>query len=92
MPKQGATYDERGNRTSESCFGADGKPCLLKDGFAGWKSTFDERGNMTSQSCFGTDGKPCLNKDAICPVEGHFRRAGKPDKPVLLRHRRQALP
>ena len=30
-----ATYDERGNRTSESFFGTDGKPCLNKDGYAG---------------------------------------------------------
>ena len=32
MPNGSATYDERGNMTSESYFGADGKPCLNKDG------------------------------------------------------------
>ena len=86
-----ATFDERGNQTSKSYFGTDGKPCLNKDGNAGWKATYDERGNQTSQSYFGTDGKPCL-KDGICRMEGHLRRAGKPDKRVLLRHRWQALP
>ena len=29
-------------------FGADGKPCLNKDGYAGVRRTFDERGNQTS--------------------------------------------
>ena len=86
------TFDERGNETSVSYFGTDGKPCLHKDGYAGWKSTFDERGNETSVSYFGTDGKPCLNKDGICRMEGPLRRAGKRDEHVLLRHRRQALP
>ena len=44
--------------TSESYFGTDGKPCLNKDGFAGWKATFDERGNETSRSYFDERGRP----------------------------------
>ena len=80
MPDAKATYDERGNQTSVSYFGTDGKPCLHKDGYAGWKATYDERGNQTSESYFGTDGKPCLNKDGYAGCEGQLRRAGKPDK------------
>ena len=34
MPEWKATFDERGNQTSESYFGTDGKPCLNKDGYA----------------------------------------------------------
>ena len=49
--------------TSESYFGTDGKPCLHKDGNAGWKASYDERGNKTSASYFGIDGKPCRHSD-----------------------------
>ena len=48
-----------------SCFGADGKPCLNVDKFAGWKSLFDERGNETSRAFFGADGKPCCSINRI---------------------------
>ena len=72
-----ATYDERGNQTSESCFGTDGKPCLHKDGYAGWKATFDERGNQTSVSYFGTDGKPCLQQGRVCRMEGSPTTSGE---------------
>ena len=80
-----------GKRDKRFLFGADGKPCLHKDGYAGCKATYDERGNQTSESYFGTDGKPCLHKEGL-PDGRAFRRAGKPDEHVLLRHRRQALP
>ena len=63
-----------------SYFGADGKPCLNKDGYAGWKATYDERGNETSVSYFGTDGKPCLSKDGYAELKAHLRRAGKRDE------------
>ena len=79
-------------RRAESYFGIDGKPCLIKNGYAEMKVTYDERGNQVSQSYFGTDGKPCLHKDGNAGWKARVRRARKRDKPVLLRHRRQALP
>ena len=72
-----------------SYFGIDGKPCLQKTAYAGCKATYDELGNQTSESYFGTDGKPCLNKEGDCRMEGHVRRAGEPNKHVLLRHERR---
>ena len=75
-----------------SYFGTDGKPCLNKDGYAGWKAAFDERGNQTSVSYFGTDGKPCLHKDGYAGWKATFDERGKQDEHVLLRRRRQALP
>ena len=92
MPNGRPTFDERGNETSESYFGADGKPCLNKDGYAGWKATFDERGNQTSESYFGTDGKPCLLKDGYAGWKATYDERGNKTERVLLRHRRQALP
>ena len=76
MPNGRSTYDERGNQTSSSYFGTDGKPCLHKDGYAEWKSTFDERGNETSVSYFGTDGKPCLIQGRVCRMEATFDERG----------------
>ena len=85
-------YDADGNLVEVAYFGIDGKPCASKNGDAGWKVTYDERGNRTSASCFGADGKPCLHKEGYCPVEGPVRPTGIPDKRVLPRDRRQALP
>ena len=41
-----------------SFVGADGNPCLNKDGVAGWEATFDQRGNETSRSYFDQRGRP----------------------------------
>ena len=69
-----ATFDERGNQTSASYFGTDGKPCLNSNGIAGWKATFDERGNQTSMSYFGLKGEPI-----IAPKLGYHRAVTKYD-------------
>jgi len=48
-------------------------------------------GNWTSESYFGVSGMLRLGRDGFRRMEGHLRRAGKPDQRLLLRHPRQAL-
>ena len=62
---------------------ADGKPCLNKDGYAGWKATFDERGNETSVAYFGSGRQALPEQGWLCRMEGPVRRA---------RETRQACP
>ena len=69
-----ATYDERGNKTSGSFFGIDGKPCLNINGIAGWKATYDQRGNESSRSYFGIKGEAI-----IAPKLGYHRAVTKYD-------------
>ena len=71
-----ATYNDRGNMTSQFSFGTDGKPCLNQDGVAGWKATYDERGNKTSVLNCGTDGKPCLSIYGIAETKFTFDERG----------------
>ena len=56
-------------RLASPTSGTDGRPCLYKDGNAGWKATCDERGNKTSESFFGADGKPCLLKHGYAEMK-----------------------
>ncbi|MBP3694708.1 MAG: TIR domain-containing protein, partial [Thermoguttaceae bacterium] len=70
------TYDERGNKTQCEYFGVDGKPCLHKNGYAGWRSTYDERGNETQCEYFGVDGKPCLNKNGYAGWRSTYDERG----------------
>ena len=69
-------YDERGNKISESFFGADDMPCLIVDGNAGWRAVYDQRGNRTSWTFFGIDGKPCLIKAGYAGWKSTFDARG----------------
>ena len=71
-----STFDERGNRTGEFYFGADGKPCLDQNAYAEVKATYDERGNRTSVSFFGADGKPRLNFNGIAEWKATYDERG----------------
>ena len=50
MPDGRRTFDERGNETSVSYFGTDGKPCLHKDGYAGLEGPRSTSGE-TRRAC-----------------------------------------
>ena len=86
------TYDERGNQTSASYFGTDGKPCLHKDGICRMEGHLRRAGKRDERVLLRHRRQALPEQGRVCRSEVDLRRAGKPDEPVLLRHRRQALP
>ena len=75
-----------------SYFGTDGKPCLNKDGYAGWTAHLRRAGKQDEHVLLRHRRQALPEQGRICRMEGHLRRAGKQDGHVLLWHRRQALP
>lgn len=55
-------FDERGNKTKVTFFGADGNPIATSEYNAGWTAEFDARGNQTAKSYFDVTGKLARNK------------------------------
>ena len=99
LPEWRATFDERGNETSKSYFGTDGK--LLPQQGRGCRNEADQRGegNQASESCFGADGKPCLTRTGMPDGRPrstneeneksavHFDKRGRPLRPVAVQVR-----
>jgi hypothetical protein len=56
-------YDERGTAVEGRNFGADGRPCLDRDGVHCWTTRLDECGNEVEGANYGTGDEPCLHKD-----------------------------
>jgi hypothetical protein len=56
------TYDESGNCTASELLGVDGKPCLIKNGYAKETVKYDERGNQVEWACFGLSDEPRINQ------------------------------
>ncbi len=48
--------DGWGNPTRTTCLGADGKPVVSNNGWAGWSALYDDRGNTTDVRYVGADG------------------------------------
>ena len=71
-----STFDERGNETSTSCFGADGKPCLQNGGYAGWKATYDERGNRHASPSSALTASPAWLKTEFAEVVRTYDERG----------------
>lgn len=59
-PEAKVTYDERGNKTSLSCFDGYGKPCLCADGYHKMTYSYNDRNNLLT--CVMTDTKGNLIK------------------------------
>lgn len=70
-------YDGHGNEIRRTYFGADGKPCLHKDGNAAWNSEFDARGNEIRRSYVGVGGKPCVITDGYAGYEQAYDNQGR---------------
>ena len=59
LPRAGQAEDHEQNRqTVVTYLGLEGKPMLIADGYATFKSSYDSRGNMTGQSYYGVNGEP----------------------------------
>ena len=63
-----AKYDERRNPIEFAYYGFDGKPCMIKSGYAIWARKFDERGKCIEAAYFDTEGKPCLSNEGAAKV------------------------
>ena len=83
-------YDAQGNRTQTTWTSRTGSPVPNEDGYAICGQKYDADGNVVDETYCGTDGKPGLTKDGLRRREADFRRAGKQDEHVLLRHGRPA--
>ena len=57
-----AEYDEQDQRTVVTYLGLDGKPILVADGYATFKSSYDSHGNKTRGNYYGVNGEPVLSK------------------------------
>ena len=68
--------DVRGNLTAERYYGADGAPCLRKDGFAEIRCEYDVRGNKIAERYYDEDGNPTLVKDGFAEVRCKYDTHG----------------
>ncbi len=84
-------YDAQGNRIQTTWIGRTGTPVLNEYGYVMEKqNTMRTEIPSKRRTSAPTASPACAN--GICRMEGHLRRAGKPDNTVLLRDGRQALP
>ena len=79
-----AEYDERGNETSTTFLGLDGKPGLMPGRFAIVRASFDPRGNITRQTYHGVNGEPVLHKDGYHGWEAAYDERGKQTSKVYI--------
>jgi len=61
-PEGKVTYDERGNRTSITCFNGYGKACLCADGYHKRAWTYDERNHVLTEVMTDVNGNLAESK------------------------------
>ena len=62
-------YDALGNRIRESYFGVDGKPTLLKDGYAEVRYTYKQDGTVATAEFFDVSGNKITLRQVVVSVE-----------------------
>ena len=80
--------DEQDHQTAITYFGLDGKPILIADGYATFRSTYDTDGSLIKQNYYGINGEPALsNKNGYHGWKGDrtvLTYLGLDGKPMLI--------
>ena len=70
-------YDEMGNNTAESYFGADSKPVRCAENYATVRWKYNRAGNAVGCRYFGTDNKPTADRAGVASWEAEVDPAGR---------------
>ena len=79
-------YDARGNWIEWTYYGVDGKPCIMKNGYAKATAKYDLQGNQIEEAYFDIQEKPVPWKGGYAKVTAKYDETGH--RPGIVRFRR----